>query len=306
MKILFLRRSSVFNYMGGSEIQIYYLMEELKKKGYEIHYLFDSNRKIKQGDDKVHYHLLHDYTRLFSWLNFLKIGILIKKINPDIIYQRVRSTYTGIGGFFAKLTNTKMVYNISSHNDCLKTSTTFPNFIKDILGDYGISNANLVIAQTRRQQNLLKANFGLNSILISNGHHIPNPPFKKLHPLIVAWIANIKHLKQPEIFIKLAEECQDLDARFIYAGRPTTGKYQKMLSKKTKDIPNLNYLGEIPFEKTNEVLSQASVFINTSLSNKEGFPNTYIQAWMRETPVVTLNCDPDNIIKSQKIGFHSA
>jgi len=305
MKILFLTRSSIFNHMGGSEIQIYYLIEKLKKKGYEIHYLFDSNRKIKQWDDEVHYHLLHDYTRLFNWLNFLKIGILIKKINPDIIYQRVRSNYTGIGAFFAKLTNIKMVYHISSINSCLKTSTTFLNFIKDILGDYGINNANLVIAQTRCQQNLLKNNFGLNSVLISNGHPIPNPPFKKLHPPIVAWIANIKHLKQPEVFIKLVEECQDLDARFIYAGRPTTGKYQKMLSKKTKDIPNLTYLGEIPFEKTNELLSQTSIFINTSLSNKEGFPNTYIQAWMRETPVVTLNCDPDNIIKSQKIGFHS-
>ena len=26
---------------------------------------------------------------------------------------------------------------------------------------------------------------------------------------------------------------------------------------------------------------------------------------MRETPVITLNCDPDNIIKNQRIGFHS-
>jgi glycosyltransferase involved in cell wall biosynthesis len=26
---------------------------------------------------------------------------------------------------------------------------------------------------------------------------------------------------------------------------------------------------------------------------------------MRETPVITLNCDPDNIIKNNKIGFHS-
>jgi len=305
MKILFLRRSSIFNRMGGSEIQIYYLMEELKKKGYEIHYLYDSDRKINQRNGEVQYHLLYDYTKLFSWLNFPKIGLLIKKIAPDIIYQRTKSAYTGIGAFFAKLANTKMVYNISSDTDCLKTITTFPRFINEHLGNYGIKGADLVIAQTRHQQNLLKNNFDLNSTLISNGHPVPNPPFKKQQPPVVAWIANIKPLKQPEIFIKLAEKCQDLEARFVYAGRPTTGKYQKMLSKKTKKIPNLTYLGEIPFEKTNELLSRASIFINTSLSNKEGFPNTYIQAWMRETPVVTLNCDPDNIIKSQKIGFHS-
>ena len=26
---------------------------------------------------------------------------------------------------------------------------------------------------------------------------------------------------------------------------------------------------------------------------------------MRETPVITLNCDPDDIIKKYKLGFHS-
>jgi glycosyltransferase involved in cell wall biosynthesis len=291
--------------MGGSEIQIYHLIKEFKKKGYEIHYLYDSNLKISKRNGEVQHHLLHDYTRSFSWLNFLKIGILIKKISPDIIYQRSKSAYTGISAFFAKLTSTKMVYNISSDTDCLKKNTAFPRFINHHLGNYGIKTANLIIAQTRHQQNLLKNNFDLNSTLISNGHPIPNPPFKKQRPPVISWIANIKPLKQPEIFIKLAEKCQDLEARFVYAGRPTTGKYKKILTKKTKKIPNLTYLGEIPFEKTNELLSRTAIFINTSLSDKEGFPNTYIQAWMRETPVVTLNCDPDNIIRNKRIGFHS-
>jgi len=303
MKILFLCRSSIFNRMGGAEIQIYFLIEELKKKGYKIHYLFDSNQKISQINGKVQYHPLHEYIKLFIWLNFLKIGILIKKIAPDIIYQRTKSAYTGIGGFFAKLTNAKMIYNISCDFDCLKTSTTLLNFINIRLADYGMRNADLVIAQTRHQQNLLKNNFGLSSTLIPNGHPVPAPPFKKQQPPIVAWIANIKPLKQPEIFIKLAEKCQDLNIRFVYAGRPTRGAYQKELINKTRKISNLKYLGEIPFKKTNELLSKSSLLVNTSLV--EGFSNTFIQAWMRETPVVTLNCDPDNIIKNQRIGFHS-
>ena len=75
-------------------------------------------------------------------------------------------------------------------------------------------------------------------------------------------------------------------------------------TKITKKLPNLRYLGEISFEETNILLSKSSIFINTSLE-LEGFPNTYIQAWMRETPVIALNFDPDNLIKKNKIGFHS-
>jgi len=76
-----------------------------------------------------------------------------------------------------------------------------------------------------------------------------------------------------------------------------------MLLEKTSKLSNLKYLGEISYEETNELLSKSSLFVNTSTT--EGFSNTYIQAWMRENPVVTLNCDPDDLIKINKIGFHS-
>jgi len=110
-------------------------------------------------------------------------------------------------------------------------------------------------------------------------------------------------LKKPEIFIKLAKIFKDLNVNFVLAGRPSKGSYQNMLLEQIKELPNLKYLGEIPFQRTNELLSKSSIFVNTSTT--EGFSNTYIQAWMRKTPVVTLNCDPDNIIKKHKIGFHS-
>lgn len=303
MKILFLRRSSVFNRRGGSEIQLYYLMKEFRKKDYEIHYLFESNKKISEKNEGVHYHLLHDYTKKFSLLNFLKVGILIKKISPDIIYQRAKSVYTGIAAFFAKLTNTKMIYSISSDTDCLKKSKNLPGYINTYFGNYGIKKANLVISQTCHQKNLLKKNYNIESTIIPNGHPIPSPPFRKSKPIKIVWIANIKPLKQPEVFIKLAEKCKKLNVQFLYAGRPNRGEYQRMLLDNTKKISNLKYLGEIPFEKTNELLSESSILVNTSLV--EGFSNTFIQAWMRETPVVTLYCDPDDIIKNQKIGFHS-
>jgi glycosyltransferase involved in cell wall biosynthesis len=44
----------------------------------------------------------------------------------------------------------------------------------------------------------------------------------------------------------------------------------------------------------------ARVFINTS--DTEGFPNSYLQSWIRGTPVVAF-FDPDGVIQRERLGF---
>ena len=80
-------------------------------------------------------------------------------------------------------------------------------------------------------------------------------------------------------------------------------EYVDMIRDKAKAITNLEYVGFVPFDTINEYFSRALIFISTATS--EGFPNTFIQAWMNYTPVVSLNIDPDNVINRYKTGFHS-
>jgi len=68
-------------------------------------------------------------------------------------------------------------------------------------------------------------------------------------------------------------------------------------------LPNIEYIGGLTFDESNELVGRASIVLNTS--KYEGFPNTFIQAWMRETPTVSLNIDPDDVVKKNKLGFHS-
>jgi glycosyltransferase involved in cell wall biosynthesis len=69
-------------------------------------------------------------------------------------------------------------------------------------------------------------------------------------------------------------------------------------------VQNLEYVGQLSLEEVNVWLARSSIFVNTSLP-REGFPNTFIQAWLRSVPVVSLNFDPDDINTTQDIGFLS-
>lgn len=309
LRILFLLQTSSTVLRGGSEIQADLIINKLLSRRHEIYFVSDLIGTPKKGIRNVKYLYLKNYGRQYSILNFFPLIKTLKNINPDIIYQRWRIPYTAMAAWYSKKYSKKMIFHIARDLDTRKKKIklnymSFFNFINEHFERYGIRNADIIIAQTNNQQKLIKKHFNRNSLVVPNGHLVPPPPFKKINPPVIAWIANIKPWKQPEIFIKLAEHLQNTKAQFIYAGRPIKGKLQKRLMEKTRKLPNLEYLGEIPFEKTNELLSKSSLFVNTSLP-LEGFPNTYIQAWMRETPVVALNCDPDNLLKRLKIGLLS-
>jgi len=320
-KICFLLVSYFKYYKGGAELQAYQIARMITQYD-EVHYIFVNNPGYFQindsmrNDEGINLHWIRRYNLSILgkslFLNYFKLKNLFNEINPDIIYQRNGNAFTGIAALWCKKNNKKLIFGISSDNNCSSREIlnlgidflSYPSKVLDYFFNvYGVNNAFQIIAQTDYQKKILRQNFKRGCIVIPNGLPVPLQSFKKADPPIISWIANIKPLKQPELFIKLAEKCQDLNAQFIYAGRPESGKYHRMLTEKTKKLINLQYIGEIPFEKTNELLSLSSIFVNTSTA--EGFPNTYIQAWMRETPVVTLNCDPDNIIKTQRIGFHS-
>ncbi len=54
-------------------------------------------------------------------------------------------------------------------------------------------------------------------------------------------------------------------------------------------------------EEVNELLSRAHILVNTSVY--EGMPNTFIQAWSRQVPVVSLCVDPDRLLADEGLGF---
>jgi len=62
---------------------------------------------------------------------------------------------------------------------------------------------------------------------------------------------------------------------------------------------NVSFHGPLSYWDTNELYGRAKLLVNTS--DVEGFPNSYLQAWIRGVPVVTL-IDPDNVIEREGLG----
>jgi glycosyltransferase involved in cell wall biosynthesis len=57
--------------------------------------------------------------------------------------------------------------------------------------------------------------------------------------------------------------------------------------------------GPLSYCATNDLYGRARLLVNTS--DIEGFPNSYLQAWVRGVPVVTL-IDPDGVIAREGLG----
>ncbi len=296
---------------GGAEYQIKLIIDQLKWL-YDIYYVARNvtfNVKHMQQIKIPHIGLLNRLGPSY-FLDITNVYHILRKLNPDFIYQRVSCAYTGIAAYYANKYNKTMIWHISSDNDVkpwefnLKKQIIF-DYIDKKFAEYGIMNCSKIIGQTKYQNKLLKKYYSKKcEVIISNFHPLPAHEIQKKHPVKILWVSNIKSIKRPEIFVEVAKHFEQFrNVKFCMIGGKQNKKLTTQLEEEINKIKNLEYLGEKALKEVNNLFCQAHIFINTS--DSEGFPNTFIQAWMRRVPVVSLNVDPDNVLKNHGIGFHS-
>jgi glycosyltransferase involved in cell wall biosynthesis len=161
--------------------------------------------------------------------------------------------------------------------------------------------------QTHRQAQLLEQNYGRKpDAIIPNFHPPAFEAIDKSGPSTVIWIANLKQWKRPDAFVRLARSFSArTDVRFLMVGAPApaTGDpaWRQSLMQSIEAAPNLDYLGSKTQTEVNELLTRSHIFVNTS--THEGFPNTFIQSWLRGAVVVSLSVDPDGVLERERVGI---
>ncbi|MGI9259349.1 MAG: glycosyltransferase family 4 protein [Gammaproteobacteria bacterium] len=243
-----------------------------------------------------------------AFLDALSLYKHLKRIRPDVIFQVVGCGHTGISAYYARNHGARMIWRVASDRNVSPVAIPWwkkPHaYIERKFLDYGIRNATVVVAQTRDQQQLLAEYFDRSdSLLIRNFHPEPDEPVEKNPgPVKVLWVGNLKRLKNPAAFIRLAEELEKIsDAQFIVIGGESDDpEWVEGIKREMASQPNISYLGSVSQERVNSLLAEAHLLVNTS--DFEGFPNTFIQAWMRQVPVVSLNVDPDRLLSEKGLG----
>ena len=325
MKICFAMNYHYSERVGGAEVQAWLFAKELAKQGHQISYIAES-LTVKQGTtsliDNVNVywipHRLH-----FDVLNTIRYYAILKKINPEIIVQRYTSLYTGVIGHYSKVTGTKFMWvctdnHVPYRDHFLKNQKEtlrevsrpihkravliLNASLRDAFRNYGMKCVTYPCVQNSTQYSLLLKDYGLKGISFPSGHEVPLAPPKKAFPPVILWVANMGRGKRPELFIQLSSLCQDLNVKFTMVGNHPEKKYVDSLLKPVLNNPNFNWMGGLSFEETLKLFDATTLFVNTSKSESEGFPNTFIQAWLRGVPVISFGVDPDRVITKNALG----
>lgn len=165
---------------------------------------------------------------------------------------------------------------------------------------YSIVNADIIFAQTNFQQQMLFERFGKQGVLLMNPidlttHLDPHVPVTERQ--IALWVGRSDRIKKmPERLLALAKETPDID--YVMVMNPWD---MAVFDDIVGNLPaNVTVIERVPYHEIEALFAKAFVFVNTS--DKEGFPNTFLQAGKYGVPLLSYKFDPDGIFEAHECG----
>jgi len=304
--------------IGGAERQVQILAEVLREAGWETAYI--CQRSIDKPDfetvDGMEVYAIPSRKRSLTLLNYSALSQAMDRCKADIFYQRVRIPFTGLAAYAARKLKKPMVFAAASRADVirnvdLRAANKDRSKLDRLLHpmnrfaeDWGILHADALIMQTNEQANLIQQHYGRQGIVIPNHIkvHPDSDPLEKEKRII--WVSNVKPLKRPELFLKLAKRCNDLDVEFLMVGGCADNTMRQNLEKATQEIENFKYVGPFHPDSADIEIAKSLALVNTSTF--EGFPNAFQQAWAHGVPTFSLGIDPDGVIQEYELGASCA
>ena len=311
---------------GGAEVQAWLLAKELARRGYDIHYVAQSVRGKAGATERVDGVTLRwlPYREHLRWVQSGQWYRALKAIDPDLVIQRMTSETTGVIGLYARRHKKAFSWictgdaiprrwlhlkrqveaNRAKAPGAMKSLVFLADAaVRDVMRQLGMRCLTHAFTQNETQRRDLKAAFGLDSVRLPSGHERPlgiSDAEARRREAIVLWAGTLGKKKRPELFGELARRFEGAPVRFVMAGGHADAAYRERV---VASLPrNVEWLGPIPFEETLSWCDRAAALVNTSPPGDEGFPNTFIQAWLRGVPVLTMGVDPDGIIREHDLG----
>lgn len=291
-------------YFGGESVQQTLLAHAFAAKGYEVSMVVKDHGQ-PQGEVRDGVRVLKTFAESdgvpvlrFVHPRLTSIQTALKAANADTYYQSCAGMLTGAVAWHCARQQRRFVFRLAHDTDCIPGEQLIAFWRDRKLYEYGLRRADHIAAQGVRQIALLKQHYGLPSTMVNMAVEPPeHGPGER--DIDVLWVNNLRPFKQPERVVSLARALPQ--TRFVMIGGAVPGNSElfEKVRAQADDLDNLEFLGAVPYHEVNAYFQRSRVFINTS--DHEGFPNSFLQAWIRGTPVLSF-FDPDGLIEAQRLG----
>jgi len=299
--------SDALTHIGGAEVQIVSIARALVDRGIDVSLVtYDHG----QPDGAV-----HDGIRVFKafdpgaglpivrfvWPRWTSVWSALGRANPEVCMQAGADSWTGIAASWCRRSGRRFIFVSMSDGDA-RPELPFLRTRRDrVLYRYGLRRADMVIAQTVRQQALFRDNYARDSQVILPCSTVGvescvgdrNAPRRE-----VVWIGRYSPEKRMAWLLDIAEQCRDVTFHIVGQANAASD-YAKQQSERIRRLPNVIAHGFVPHNAMAALYRRCGLLLSTS--QVEGFPTIFLEAWALGLPVVS-SFDPDGTIAANGIG----
>ena len=227
----------------------------------------------------------------------------LRRADAEVYYQSPAGAATGITARHCRHHNRRFVFRIASDANCIPGQQLIRLWRDRRLFEYGMRRADLIAAQTEQQRSLLGRHYGLDSERINMVAEPAEVADAAAQDIDVLWVGSYRPVKRPEALVDIARQLPNLRFALVGGSHGDAADYFKRVAAAARQLPNIAVLGAVPYQQVGALFDRAKVLVNTS--SVEGFPNTFLQAWMRGIPVATT-FDPDGLVGRENLGRAAA
>lgn len=281
---------------GGASVQLYNISRSLGEfsdiKVIQGLYEYPSVRRQSfEGTPLIDFFCNeHD----FILVKFIKSIRFFERYRPDYVMQRGLTLFSCMLAFFCRMTGIRFIFmfahDLEVQGRYQKNGKICPLYFLLKLSSWRL------IAQHRWQYNHLPEN---KRELIYSGYSMPEKNKASMKSPVL-WVGRLEPWKNPELFIDLAREYPERSFVMIAPSFHRHEEYGRKIHETAKMLPNLTLYDFIPYKNIDSYFKNASFYVSTS--EKEGFPNTFVQAAMFGIPVISLHVNPDEVLTEYEFG----
>jgi len=295
--------------VGGEELQQTLLAKALARRGFEVSMVVadygQPDGAVWEGVRTFKAYRLDAGIPVLRFVHPRWTGVwaAVRRASADVYYCSCAGILPALLALYARgqSRRPRIVFRIAHDRDCEPDALLIRFWRDRKLYEYGLARTDVILAQSVRQQVAMQANYGRDSVRATMMVEAPGsvPPFEQ-RDVEILWVNNIRGFKRPDLALALGALLPQMQLHMIGGTQPGFEEMYDQISTRAAAAPNVTFHGPVPYHDVNDYYARARVFVNTS--DSEGFPNSYLQAWVRGTPVVAF-FDPDGVIAREGLGY---